>query len=97
MFSSFLPSDVDTSLQLQLFEENKAYNLDICDIFFLALFNCFNVKIVVVEKGNAGIDKIKCFVEPNCPVDESSCRRTFYLVKTFDHYDPLLRHGECNF
>ena len=93
-YCSFLPSQVDMEVQLQLFEENKCYNLEICDTFLLALCNLLNVEIVVVERTRSGMDEIKHVVEPDCPVNESFPQRSFYLYKTLDHYDPLLINGE---
>ena len=93
-YCNFLPSHVNTEIHLQLFEENKRYNLEICDTFLLALCNLFNVEIVVVERARSGMDEIKHVVHPNCPASDSFPQRIFYLYKTFDHYDPLLINGE---
>ena len=94
MYCSYLRSHVDIAKELQLFEENKIYNLEVCDTFLLALCNCFNVEIVVAERSNLGIYMTKHVVEPSCPADESFPRRTFFLLKTLDHYDPILSYGK---
>ena len=94
VYCSFLPPQVDIAKQLQLFEEKKIYNLEVCDTFLLALCNCFNVEIVVAERSNLGIYTTKFVVEPSCPADESFPRRTFFLLKTLDHYDPMLSYGK---
>ena len=93
MYSSFLPQNVDMDKQLELFEENKFYNQEICDTFLLALCNRFNIEVVVVERTESGVDEIKHIVEPNCTTEESFPQRIFYLLRKFDHYDPLLSHG----
>ena len=95
MYSGFLQPDIDTKRQLQLFEENKNYNLAICDIFLPALSNCFKAEIVIAElRNNSGLKKIIHVIMPNCPADQTLPLRIFYLLKTGDHYDPLLKIGK---
>ena len=94
IYRNFLPSDVDPYSQFQLFEQNREYNQEICDIFLLALCNRFNVEAVIVQRTSAGTQEIKLIVKPNCRLDASSPRRVFYLLRTNDHYDPILSNSE---
>ena len=98
VYRDFVPSNIDIHLQLELFENQKSYNLEICDTFLLAFCNCFNIEILVVirtmARKNFKMNKILCVVQPNVPTDASLPRRTFYLLKTADHYDPLLDYGK---
>ena len=96
MYRSFLPAEVDLDQQLKTFEESKSYDQDLCDIFLLAICNHLNVEIVVVERTRDGGDELKLIIEPNCITDETVQRRTFYLLKTRDHYDPFIKMGELN-
>ena len=93
-YCRFLPSDVDIHSQLQLYEKHKYYNLEICDVFLLALCNFFNVEVVLVELSESGTNEIKYIVQPNCDNEKSFPKRVFYLLRIEDHYDPLLNYGE---
>ena len=97
IYSRFLPSDVDIDSQLQLYEEHKYYNMEICDVFLLALCNFFNVEVVLVELSESGTNEIKHIVRPDCHTEKSFPRRVFYLLRTQDHYDPLLNYGEFSY
>ena len=96
-YCRFLPSDVDIDSQLQLYEEHKYYNMEICDVLPLAFCNLFNVEVVVVEVGEFGTNEIKHIIQPNCHTEKSFPRRVFYLLRTQDHYDPLLSNGEYSY
>ena len=97
----FLQSDIEIHTQLQLFEDEIYYDVEICHTLLQALSNRLNVDIVVVERAletsEHGMTKIVQVVEPNCPADERSPRRTFFLFRTSTHYDALVNHGKSNY
>ena len=86
----FLPNNVDLDMQLKDFEENKIYDNDICDIFMLAFCNCCNIKIVIAEGTDKGVMETRLIIEPNNPEDVSFTQRTFFLLRSGDHYDPIV-------
>ena len=96
-YREFLPNDVDLSSELQRYILNRNYNLKSCDIIVLALCNCFNVKVVILERTINGMTKESNVVKPDMPVSECFPKRSFFLLRTGDHYDPIVRNGESNY
>ena len=90
LYCGFLPSNVEIDLQLQLFEMNRNYNMEICDTFLMALCNCFDVQIVVAEATTSMMHKLKYVVKPNNSTSQYYSERSLYLLRTGDHYDPLV-------
>ena len=92
-YRGFMPLGVNMYRQMELFETNRVYNLEICDTFLLAFCNIYKVEIVVTEGTIVELPRIIHVVKPSRPVSESSPRRILFLQKTGDHYDPLLNQG----
>ena len=95
--SDLLSSKADMESQMKLFEDNRNYDVGICDTLLLALCNSFHVEIVVAEMTSRLEQEIKYVHHPTNSSDGSQSKKTLYMLKTGNHFDSLVGSGKSSF
>ena len=85
--------NVDILEQFRSYKDEKKYNTRTGDTLLLALCNCFNVEAIILESDTNKIFSKKYHISPSNAQETSKIHRSYYLVRSGDHYDALVIPG----
>ena len=94
-YTSSLPDTVDIIQQFELHRDCKVLDTVTGDILLPALCNCFQADTFTVEQETFGNFAVRLHILPCNTEHANKMQRTYYLLRTNDHYDALIIPGKC--